>query len=278
MDKNRDREPFSFANINLLGKCNVRCFFCLGEDIPEELGKHNQLRTHFSEWKNFHAFLDRCTSMGVRKLYVTGQNTDSLLYTYLDELIDELYKEDFQVGLRTNGYRALEEIDTINKCELSTGYSIHSLNPVTTKMILGRKEIPDWERIIPLTERPRVQIVLNRCNEHEFWDVLRYVTKFPNVRYVQVRKPCTDTREELLTPDMAAYERVYTRVRDIFPRKKQLWGDADVYEIYGKDVVFWRTVKTTVNSLNYFTDGTISDMYFVVEGYLTELHKHRGEQ
>jgi len=25
--KNRNRDPYSFANINLLGRCNVDCFF-----------------------------------------------------------------------------------------------------------------------------------------------------------------------------------------------------------------------------------------------------------
>lgn len=34
------------------------------------------------------------------------------------------------------------------------------------------------------------------------------------------------------------------------------------------EVVFWRTIKTSVNSLNYFIDGVVSDLYFVVEGYL----------
>jgi hypothetical protein len=47
-----------------------------------------------------------------------------------------------------------------------------------------------------------------------------------------------------------------------------LWGSADVFEISGVPVCFWRTVKTTIGSFNYFTDGTSSDEYFVVEGYL----------
>jgi hypothetical protein len=28
------------------------------------------------------------------------------------------------------------------------------------------------------------------------------------------------------------------------------------------------TVRTSVNNYNYFTDGTVSDEYFVIEGYL----------
>jgi hypothetical protein len=135
-------------------------------------------------------------------------------------------------------------------------------------MIMGRRKHPEWETIIPNTEHPRISIVLNRCNRFEFWELLRYIKRFPNVRYVQVRRVSTDTRVEELIPDMIAYEEVYTQVRQIFPIKAQLWGDADVFDIYGMDVVFWRTVKTTVNSYNYFTDGTFSDLYFVVEGYL----------
>lgn len=271
--KNRNRDAFTFANINLLGKCNVKCFFCLGEDIRDLLCQHNQLHTHFKQWQNFPAFLERLHKEGVTKVYVTGQNTDSLLYDYLDELVDHLHAGGFQVGLRTNGYEAPNKLPIINKCELSTGISIHSLLPVTNKMIMGRSDMPDWNTIIPAIERPRVSIVLNRCNKYEFWALLRFMAQFPNIRYIQVRRVSTDTRIEELTPDMIAYEEVYTQVRDIFLPRMKLWGDADVFPIYGKDVVFWRTIKTSVNSLNYFTDGTISDEYFVVEGYLKNYDK-----
>jgi len=267
--KNRKRDAYSFANINLLGKCNVDCFFCLGKDIGELLNKHNQLRTHFSEWKNFDRFLARVKREGVRKVYITGQNTDSLLYKYLAELVDSLKVRGFGVGLRTNGYLAHKHMETINQCDLSTGYSIHSVDPVTTRMILGRSDMPDWDYVIPATERPRVSIVLNRCNEWKFFDILRYVCKFDNVRYVQIRRPSTDTRAELLAPDIAAYERTYTKVSQIFgPPKRRFVEDAEAFEIYGHEVVFWRTVKTSVNSLNFFTDGTCSCKYFVVEGYM----------
>lgn len=47
--KNRERDDFSFANINLLGKCNVDCFFCLGKDIENELSCHNQLKDFYQQ-------------------------------------------------------------------------------------------------------------------------------------------------------------------------------------------------------------------------------------
>jgi len=209
-----------------------------------------------------------CKDNNIKKLYITGQNTDSLLYKYLDELIDYLHENKFEVGLRTNGYLAPKKMKEINKCENSVGYSIHSLNPITNNMILGKKEIPNWDIIIPETKNCRVSIVINRCNSYEFWDLLKYISKFKNVKYIQVRRISTDTRVESLYPDIVEYEKLYSQVSKIFPMKKKLWEDAEVYDIYGKDVVFWRTVKTSVNSINYFTDGTLSAEYFVVEGYL----------
>lgn len=270
--KNRQRDPYSFANINLLGHCNAHCFFCLGLDIEAELRGQDQLAQHYRRWARFDDFLDRCHEHGIVKLYLTGQNTDAALYPHLADLIGYVHERGFQMGLRTNGYAATPQfVELANRCELSTGYSIHSLSPITTKMILGRSNVPDWDYLLSETQRARVSIVLNRCNEHEFWDVLRFVAQY-QPRYVQVRRVSTDTRLELLAPDMAAYERVYTEVNRIFgPPARKFVADAEEYHIYDVPVVFWRTVKTSVNSLNYFTDGTISDEYFIVEGYL----KHR---
>ena len=48
---------------------------------------------------------------------------------------------------------------------------------------------------------------------------------------------------------------------------------AQQYILYGKEINFWRTVETSCNSFNYFTDGVVSTEYFIVEGYL----KHKEE-
>lgn len=265
--KNRERDRYSFANINLLGPCNSDCFFCLGKDLPE-LQKHNHLAVHFLEWPNFTHFLERAAQHDVRRLYVTGLTTDSLCYQFLGELIKYLQGSGFQVGMRTNGFLALKKMDVINACIEEVGYTVHSLNPVVHKMIAGNAKIPDWQKILTRTTAPmRVQLVVNRCNKDEFWHTLRYVCNFPKVRYVQIRRISTDTRAELLAPDMAAFEQIYTQASKMFPLKHRLWHDADVYRIYGKDVCFWRTIKTSVNSLNYFTDGTVSEEYFIIEGY-----------
>ncbi len=266
--KNRDREDYSFANINLLGVCNANCYFCLGKDICEELRGKNQMRLHFAGWKNFDKFLKMCEKKKVKKLYLTGQTADGLQYKYLEEIIDYLQDKGFIVGVRTNGYLAEAKMKAIKKMKGGIGYSIHTLDPETNYNIMGRRDIPKWREIIPASgENVRVSIVLNRYNVDEFYSLCKYIAKFPNVRYIQVRRIATDTRLDLLKEDIELYEKFFKK----FSRKHEKTGEfflAEQYELFGKEIVFWRTVETSVNSLNYFTDGTCSDEYFIIEGYL----------
>lgn len=271
--KNLHREAPVFANINLLGTCNVDCYFCLGKDINEQFKAHDQLKVHFSEWANFDEYLKRCAAAGIRRVYVTGQNTDSLIYRYLGELVDHVQELGFDVGLRTNGYLASKRLDVINRCRRNVGYSIHSLKPDVNWTIMRRRDLPDWETIIPATRNCRVSVVLNRYNEPEFYDLLRYIAKFDNVQYVQVRRICTDTREAYLIEDVDVYERIFKAVQAEYPLVGRFY-EAEEFELFGKRVCFWRTVKTTIDSFNYYTDGTINDEYFVIEGYMREAERY----
>ena len=274
--KNRSRSEYTFANINLLGKCNANCYFCLGKDIPDLLNKHNQIHTHFSEWKNFDIFLKKCEETGIKKLYLTGQNTDALLYDYFDELVDYVQGRGFTLGIRTNGYLIEDKLDTIRKLKDEVGLSIHTLNPETNKKIMGREDILDWDRLIPLIKSSsnsvRVAIVINRYNCAEVEEIIEYLSKFPEIQYIQARRISTDTREEILIDDVEIYEQVYKRVIEKYGCYDIFYG-AQRVEMFGKEVCWWRTVETSSNSLNYFTDGTVSDNYFVVEGYLNNYMK-----
>ena len=86
-DKNRNRELPSFANINLMGKCNLKCFFCIGNElkqISEKVGKSisgiSQIGEHFSKWKNFLPFLNQTKEMGIKKLYLTTNYYDKTFF------------------------------------------------------------------------------------------------------------------------------------------------------------------------------------------------------
>lgn len=271
INKNRNRSNYTFANINLLGKCNANCYFCLGKDIPQLLNKHNQLHTHFKDWKNFDKFLERCKKNNIQKLYITGQNTDSLCYDYFKELVIYLKEKGFKVGIRTNGYNIEKQLDGILQLNDEIGLSIHTLNPKVNKIIMGREDLLDLNYLLPKIKTPnntiRVAIVLNRYNKDELKDILLYLSKFKDIEYIQVRRISTDTRENTLLEDIKIYEQKYQEILNEYKNYENFYN-AQIFTIFGKKVCFWRTVETSANSINYFTDGTISDNYFVVEGYL----------
>jgi MoaA/NifB/PqqE/SkfB family radical SAM enzyme len=272
--KNRNREAYSFANINLLGKCTADCYFCLGKDLSEEYSGQNQTHIPFQKWKNFERFLDNCRSNHIEKLYLTGQTADGLQVYNLGELVDYLQNDKgFIVGLRSNGILAENRMNEIQKMKGEIGYSIHSLSAKKNKIIMGRLTVPNWDKIIPMSgNNVRISIVLNRYNKLEAFHIIKYASSFENVKYIQIRRISTETRLEYLQQDIDAFEDFYNSFERNGIQKSE-YALAPIYELYGKDIVFWRTVETSVNSLNYFTDGTCSDEYFVVEGYL----KYKGK-
>lgn len=269
INKNRDREDYSFANINLLGKCNADCYFCLGKDIKSELAGKNQLDSMFYELPNLPQFVRLCEEKGIQKIYITGQTADGLQFKDLSRLVEGLQWSGFDVGVRTNGYLAVAKMDIIQKMTGGIGYSIHTLKPEVNKLIMGTTRIPNWDYIIPASgPNVRVSIVINRLNVNEVESIVKYLSQFPNVRYIQLRRISTDTRFEELKEDIELYEKFYEDFRKIHGEPYGEFFLAQQYKWYGKEVNFWRTVETSCNSLNYFTDGTISDEYFIVEGYL----------
>ena len=265
--KNRNKQLPTFANINLLGKCNADCYFCLGKDIEDILSQHNQLNVHFLRWNCFLPFVRLCRRNSIRKVYITGQNTDSLLYPYLSELIDWLHEEGFTVGIRTNGLLAYKHLDIINKCTNSVGYTINSLVPSCNYKIMKVNHVPDWKHVLNNTNKPRVSIVVNRFNYKEFFEILDFLSQFHNLRYVQARRISTDTRKNELKRDIILYEQLFSKIVKTHPSLEPFY-DAERFLIKGLEVCFWRTVRTSIGSMNYFTDGTISDEYFIIEGYL----------
>lgn len=292
--KNRDRSPYTFANINLLGKCNCDCYFCIGKDLKEEFDKYNNLKQHFSEWSNWEIFLTHCKDLSIPQIYVTGQNTDSLCYPHLEEMMHYLKGEGFFVGLRTNGLLARKKMKIINLSTTCWGdavsYSVHTLNVGTMYAMTG-VDYPEyyfkwedyWREVFQkTTAKMRVAIVCTRYNVQEIYDLIKFLAQFPNIEYIQVRKVSTDTRIDELGADLDCFEMLVEALNGDNEKRRALnipldvqftfkeFEKSKVYNICGKNVSLWRTVGTTVNSINYFTNGKISNCYFIIEGYAKE--------
>lgn len=164
---------------------------------------------------------------------------------------------------------------SINKMKDEIAYSIHTLDKDVNKTIMGKNYIPNWENIIPKSgDNVRISIVLTRYNINEIENLIKYISKFDNVRYIQIRRISTETRYDELKEDIELYEKFYSYIEEKYKENRiDDFYKAQRYIIEGKEVNFWRTIETSINSLNYFTDGTCSDKYFIVEGYLEYMNK-----
>lgn len=264
--KNRNREKPTFANINLQGPCNLKCYFCIGCDFQSKIDD-NYLNTHFTEWKNLDEYLMLLKRDGINKIYLTGQNTDPLLYKYLDELIEYLEMAGFTVGVRTNGLVANGKMEAINKLNGTISFSIHSLNPDTNELITGSRTIPNFKELDEKVKVPyRIAIVVNRYNFEEIEDMINELSKLKKLRYIQLRGIATDNNYDIYKEDIMLFNKLseyfskkYSKTREYYTSK--------IYNISNVEVSMWKTIDTTINSYNYFTDGVISDNYFIVEGY-----------
>lgn len=265
--KNRNRNPYSFANINLLGHCNANCYFCLGKDISEKIDSEDQANIYFSDWKNFDKFILNCKELNIKKIYLTGQNIDSLQYKYFEELRQYLQGLGFLFGIRTNGYLLEEKLSSVLLCNDEIGLTINSLVPETNHIIMGRHDIPKWNILIPQLKNCRVSLIPNRYNISEIPQIIQYISNFKNVKYIQVRRISTDTRLDLLTPDIEIFEKFYEEIKKKYTQDGE-FNLSQKFIINDMPIYFWRTVETSVNSINYFTNGVLSDEYFIIEGYL----------
>jgi len=264
--KNRDRSEYSFANINFLGKCNLDCFFCLGKDLADEFGKYNQLTTPVFMLPNFDEFIGICKRLKIKNIYVTGQNTDALLYKDLHFLIKHLQAIGFNVGIRTNGLLADEWIDTLSMCRASVSYTLLTRNKETMKAITGSPQLPKLDKIMPAVKaRQRIATVVTKQNQYEMLQLINYArTLKPD--YFQIRRISTDHRYSELREHIIAFDEVKAVIASQFPLVSSYEG-APIYDANGLKVVLWETVRTSANSINYYSNGVISDEYFIIEGY-----------
>lgn len=274
--KNRNREKYTFANINFLGSCNLDCYFCLGKDLEREFCKYDFMGTHFTRFRNLDKFLDILKDYHIKQIYLTGQNTDPLLYYPLGEFIAYLQAKGFCVGIRTNGLMAEKRMDIINSCNTcygdAVGYTVLTLNTIDQYAMTKRIYVPEWDKVFRLTEVPfRVSVVVTKINLPYLVELIHFVSAYrrinPNLKYCQIRKVSTDYRQETLKPDIDAFDKFSEIMKTHFSQKGKIYQSAEKYIINDIDVVLWRTTETSVNSMNYFTNGVISKEYFIIEGY-----------
>jgi adenosine deaminase len=278
--ESRREETPTFANILMEGECKYKCFFCV-ENIINGVRKENgqskiasgesNMNKHFSEWPNFKESIAKIKANGIKKISLSGVNTDPSEYTYLPELIEYLKSEGFTVGIRTNGnYNLAQQGSILEAMNGRVSYSVQSLNPATARKIAGRaaENIPDWATIIPASgDKVRVSIIVNRHNQAEVMDMIEYFSQFDNIQYIQLRKiyTQTDLQKRAYAKDTQAFEDLESSIKSQFEQVGEFKG-APGFKINGKEVYLWDMEENTISSNNYTIDGTFSEAYCVADG------------
>jgi molybdenum cofactor biosynthesis enzyme MoaA len=263
---------FDFANIDLIGPCHYKCFYCLG-NLTQING--NYLKSHFDCWQGFEGFLYKLQENNVKQIYLTGHNTDPLQYKHLDPLVDYLQAGGFRVGLRTNGLLARIRMSTINKLDTcmgdAVGYSMLSLNADTTLKIAGREDVPVWSDILSETKVPyRCSIVINRYNASEIGEMLEFLSQF-SPEYVQLRKVYSDDRHaRKLKADRDAFENIRQHYESNAWAIEFFANNIVIKEMYPFPLDLWRMEDCTMDTLTYFVNGTSTEFYFVGKTLETE--------
>ena len=267
------KQSIDYGEILFIGKCNCNCYYCLSNEMHKL--KQNALKhssSHFLDWKNFYTFLDKLKSNNVKKIYLSSTITDPLLYSYIDELIEFLHLNGFTVGIRTNGYMAIDKMNTVLKLDDEISFSINSLSTDINYNICNVKNIPDWDTIFSLfskyNKKCRVSIVVNHFNYKEVNSILKKLSQYDAIDYIQLRKIYKYNDCNINIDDENAFKCTKQYILNVGKYIGNFY-ESKIFKIYNKKVSLWEDVfqKESVKTYNYFTDGVLSDDNLLIRIY-----------
>jgi molybdenum cofactor biosynthesis enzyme MoaA len=238
-----------FANILFAGPCNRRCYYCIGEAMPERVNVDNLDR--FPPL-GIDAFIDAVNRFDIKEIVFTGTVTDPQLYRHESALLT-LLRERVRTGARysvhTNGVLALRKMDVFNQYDRAC-ISFPSFQPSTYARHMGSDRVPDLARIVERSTIPiKVSCVLDEHNVGEVEAFLRRCRDI-GIRRVVLRKIFGD-------------ERVWRVLHGMEPVRHHRGNP--VYDFDGIEVTYWDFDAAASTSINLFADGTLGSSYLLTK-------------
>lgn len=237
-----------FGNIHLSGPCNRSCYFCIGQHM-QELDSLNNLK----KWPlaGLAEFVKQCHEHNVEEVYLTGTNTDPLLYWHIAELAAYLRAERFPIiGVRTNGDLVLEEFRLFDRASIS----ITSFDPDIYRKTMGKGKPPALGEI--LERFPYVSIWVNivLCPEILGHDLERTLDK---LNELDVEK--CNLREPYGQPHIGNPLAHLTPISETFGNPTYKRGNLEI--------TYWDVHYTHVESVNLYANGRVSLDYPITRGH-----------
>lgn len=204
--------------------------------------------------ENLGGFMEECERHSVREIYLTGTNTDPMLFRHCRELREALAK--FTLGVRTNGVAIMANPERW-ECFDKASITICSLNPDVYRRMMGHGDPPPLKDILAMhgPSDIKINIVLGPENTN-------------------LRDGCVqDTLNEL---SLLGIKRVNLRE----PYGQPHVGDPLAYKhkfgfAYGMPVHWWNGMMVTywdvhyceVESVNLYANGGVSIDYPITRGH-----------
>lgn len=264
-------KQYDFANILFAGPCNLRCPYCIGQQINPALNRNN-----LNEFplRNLDEFVALIRQHEVTEVVFTGTTTDPQLYRHEARLLAWLRKrlpfyppsdtdkyaplpdpacapqrgrEKVNYSLHTNGQLALHKMDAFNQYD-RVCISFPSFNRDTYQKLMGSPRVPDLAEIVRQAEVPvKVSCVINEHNHGELTAFLNQCGAI-GIERVVLRYLYGETR-------------LWTLPDRLMPRS--VYRGNPVYDYHGMEVTLWRFDQTASTSLNLFSNGIISPHYLL---------------
>jgi molybdenum cofactor biosynthesis enzyme MoaA len=244
---------YDFANILFAGPCNLRCPYCIGQQVDPALNRNN-----LDEFplRNLDAFTEHLRCHRVRQVVLTGTTTDPQLYRHEARLIAWLRERlpKARISLHTNGQLALAKMDILNLYD-RVSLSLPSFDPDIHEKMTGSRRIPDLTAIVRAAHVPvKVSCVISEHNADQVDTFLARCHEI-GVRRLVLRQLYGDPRRWDVLDDTSRLH--LTPVGT--------YRDNPVYDYRGMEITYWRFDHTASTSLNLFSDGTISAEYLLTK-------------
>lgn len=264
-------KQYDFANILFAGPCNLRCPYCIGQQVNPALNRNNlnEFPLH-----NLEEFVALIRQHEVTEVVFTGTTTDPQLYRHEARLLTWLRErlpsyspsgtdkydalptpgsnrsgKQTHYSLHTNGQLALRKMDVFNQYN-RVCISFPSFKADTYQKLMGSSRVPDLAEIVRQAQVPvKVSCVINEHNHGELTAFLDQCGTI-GIKRVVLRYLYGETRSWTL-PDRLTPRSVYR-------------GNP-VYDYHGIEVTLWHFDQTTSTSLNLFSNGVISPQYLLTK-------------
>lgn len=240
-----------FGNIHLSGPCNRSCYFCIGQHMMA-LDSINNLKL----WPlvGLDSFINKCIQRNVTEIYLTGTNTDPLLFEHTKKLREALPKN-IKLGFRTNG-AALKSYKQLLPYNMGS-VTVCSFNNDIHKAMMGSGYPVHINKVVAMAKRTnidlKVNIVLGPENiGQDLYNTLNICSQ-AGIKRANLREPYGQPH-------------VGDPIANVFNRVEDVYG-CPTYQIRDMKATYWDVHYTEVESVNLYANGTISEDYPITRGH-----------